>query len=167
MNRQDAGSTFFAEATVRTTSFLLGAILAATVACGDDDPASPTPNSMSATLDGAAWTAATLDASYFSNVIEISGVNAAGVVIVIAAANVTGAGTYSVAPGNTHGALANVITDGPAFWASNQPGGSGSITFSSITESAVIGTFSFVAVGIEGAAGTRTVTNGRFNIPIN
>jgi Family of unknown function (DUF6252) len=149
------------------TAFPLLASLALT-ACGGSDSTGPGPasNTMTAQVDGAAWTAATRGATYVNGVLTITGTNAAQLLVTIGVSNVTGPGTFSLAGGNQNGALGNVI-NGAAIWASSLAGGSGTITVTSLTATAVTGTFSFTAVpATASATGTRQVTSGQFNLPL-
>ena len=61
--------------------------------------------------------------------------------------------------------LAIVTPSQRMLWGSEQPGGSGTVTITSLTTASVAGTFSFVLPSrCCGATGTRTITSGTFDI---
>jgi hypothetical protein len=73
-------------------------------------------------------------------------------------------GTYSRAFGNNNGGIATYTKNGQG-WGSGVPGGSGSVTLTTLTANHVVGTFSFNAAPSNGGAtGTIQVTNGKFDI---
>jgi Family of unknown function (DUF6252) len=145
--------------------FLLSAML---MACGSDKASGPasSTNAMTATVSGAAWTAsASRSATYANQVLTITGIDNANLLVTIAVANVAGTGTFSLAPGNTHGALGNVI-NGARIWASSLQGGSGTITVTTLTATRVAGTFLFTGVpATASATGSVVVTGGAFDLP--
>jgi Bacterial Ig-like domain (group 2) len=75
------------------------------------------------------------------------------------------AGTYAV--NSTSEADAGLqIPAARALWSAGPLGGSGTITLSTLTPTSASGTFSFTMVPLQGttATGTKTVTNGVFNV---
>ena len=166
-------------------------LLTAAGACGGDDsdspgtsgnspfanpttPTSPTnppttpsaPNgTMSATVDGSAWSAGFIIVQYQPNVapLLIRGLDvfsdSARQVTVVPPSYRTG--TYFACPGFDCAFFDYAANNG--LWASGPVGGSsGSVTLSTLTAHNAIGTFSYVAVDQFGTK--RTVTNGRFNV---
>jgi hypothetical protein len=56
------------------------------------------------------------------------------------------------------------INNGEFDWATTHAGGSGSVTFTTLSSSGAAGTFSFTAIPEGDASGTKTVTGGSFNV---
>jgi hypothetical protein len=145
-------------------------------ACGDDPAAPDAGNSrMSARVDGTAWTSDPLPASdvvilALPGVYQIDGRRIAGgnsSAMTITLYNVRGPGTYPLGVGPTGvGGLAQYVEAGRG-WATPLSGASGSITVSTLSETAIAGTFFFTGEAITGGAtGTRSVTEGRFDFPV-
>jgi hypothetical protein len=115
----------------------------------NDNSGGPGPGAgpMSARVDGAAWSAAEPRATYANNFLHISGF-----------------GTYSLTYLNSSGSSA-IISNSESGWDTFLPGGTGSITFTTLDENRVVGTFEFVA---SPGSGTATelieVADGQFNI---
>jgi hypothetical protein len=133
-------------------------------ACGGgDNPTGPGNTSMTAKVDGNTWRATVgVAAVRQAGFIGIGGSAADGSTISFAFPD-NGTGTFQVA--GTDGTNANYIKSGQGWTAAFGSGGSGTITVTSVTATRVGGTFSFVAQGISGGAtGTKTVTNGSFDI---
>ncbi len=77
---------------------------------------------------------------------------------------VAAAGTYSVGASGLQGSQILVSTGSGSGWVSNNPGGTGSITFSTVTSNHVVGAFAFDAPPTAGTTGTLHVTNGVFDL---
>ncbi len=75
----------------------------------------------------------------------------------------TTAGTYSLASG---GLGAGQYASGTATWLSTLVGGLGTVTFTTLNTTQAVGTFSFTGVAVVGttATGTKTITEGSFNV---
>lgn len=138
--------------------------------CGDDplspdEPSHEIPNgSMSARIDGEAWTAdAVLSVSYTGGILAFAGSNTESVTIGVGFIP-DGVGAYEIGPGEPTNA--NVATGTANTWTASSASGSGSVTLTSWSEHSATGTFSFVAsaVGSSGATGTRSVTEGVFDV---
>lgn len=160
------------------------------VACGSSSPSttSPTPTptptptpgsvvpacggssstgSMSAQINGLSWVAACIAVSRNLN-------SSVSVAASDNASNATNAQTISVAAPATPGTyLINSATVngtngllliGAQLWTANVIGGSGTVTISTLTATAVSGTFSLSLVPQAPAIGVKTITNGVFNI---
>ena len=148
-------------------------------------PSTPTCNgvaaqgTMTATVDGAVWTAGCLtDLPWRGTsigpagmVFEVYGSDGKQSIGVQAA--VTGPGTYSI--GSSDGAASafvnapgavNMIPTVASAWNAGIPwGGTGTITVTQVSTAGAIGTFSFTAVpNGPGATGNKVVTSGAFNI---
>jgi hypothetical protein len=93
----------------------------------------------------------------------VTGGGSAGALFIEAEAVV---GTTNVGPASLTNAL--LVTNGGGFWSANAMGGSGTVTIAALTSTSASGSFSFTLVpsGMPDniATGTRTVTNGRFNV---
>jgi hypothetical protein len=131
----------------------------------NDNSGGPGPGAgpMSARVDGAAWSAAEPRATYANNFLHISGFGTT-YLITMGVAEVTGPGTYSLTYLNSSGSSA-IISNSESGWDTFLPGGTGSITFTTLDENRVVGTFEFVA---SPGSGTATelieVADGQFNI---
>ena len=143
-------------------------LLLAAAACKSSDATGPNNNnnnhpangSMTAIIDGAAWNAAlTVHASNTNGIIGVAGTDAAQTIAFALAAN--GTGTFSIGPLNPENAELTT-TGGIVFTAAGNVG-SGSVTITSLTSTAVAGTFTFT-MGKSGGGVNKSVTNGAFNI---
>lgn len=146
--------------------------LALAAGCGKDDgPVGPVggggASSMSATIDGSNWTAASTPgavmAARTSNFITVAGSSTALRAIGFTIPNVMEPGTHALVP-----PLNALVQDhqGAAVWMTGLPGTTGSVTVTSISDDRIAGTFRFTAVAVENttATGTIEVTNGKFDI---
>jgi hypothetical protein len=134
------------------------------------------PNgTMSANIDGVAWTAGGLTAKLANNKgsLNISAVNADSTISLgfdaaspTPETNPLAPGRVLQIPGTTSNARLQYFTNGfpgEAFVAAPFSGGSGSITINTLTSTSASGTFAFVMKSQSGSA-MRTVTNGVFNV---
>jgi hypothetical protein len=143
------------------------ALLALVSACSSDPTGTNNPGNttgMSATINGASWVpAGKASAVYSGNIFALSGLNLTyGVSLSIG--NLTTTGTYSLSPQNQM-AADGIVSSTSGGWASAYAGGSGSITFTTLTATHAVGTFAFEApAGSGGASGTMHVTNGKFDV---
>lgn len=145
-------------------------LLAATFsACGGDSTGpeitipSPSNGSMTARVDGASWSALAVDAITSQGsapIISIAGTNTQ---FTISMAWVdSGPRTYTI--GQAIGLNATLI-GGSSGWTAAGQQGSGSVTVTTRTAERVAGTFTYTMVASgAGASGTRSVTNGAFDI---
>jgi len=154
-------------------------VLAALSGCGSDGPSGPDGDSeyyLSARIDGAQWSAdpsliyvaATSEATPAMITFQGSTLDGGGRSIVFHLARIPGPGTYPLGMniGTGTGGIASYVTGGVG-WNTPLTGAAGTVTISSITESTVTGTFEFVATRADGVAGTVTVEQGRFRVPLN
>jgi len=156
----------------------LAGILASS--CGGSTTTSPGTGGhgryyLTASIDGAAWaedeaSATATGARWVTpGSFTISGYDAStNTTILITLFNISGPGTYTLGVnGSSFGGTAQVsnISSG---WATRLSGSAGSITITSLTQTEMTGTFSFVANGILNAAAssTRNVTSGTFDLPV-
>lgn len=120
--------------------------------------------SMSATINGTNWVANTaIDATYTNGVLLVSGADASALALAVSTV-ASGPGTYAV--GLTDPTSGILTQGGGATWEALLSTGSGSIVISTLTSTGASGTFSFVMPALSGssATGTKTVTNGTFNV---
>jgi hypothetical protein len=122
---------------------------------------------MSAQINGVSWVAACIATSRNGNASVSFGAsdNATNATNAqtIAMAAPAAPGTYpinSAAVNGTNG----LLLIGAQLWTANVIGGSGTVTINTLTAAAVSGTFSFSLVPQAPATGTKTITNGVFNI---
>jgi hypothetical protein len=143
------------------------ALLVLLAACGSDGsgPDELEQGSMSARIDGSNWSAtAALSAVYSGGLLTAAGLDASLRTIGFSV-GATAPGTFVV---GLTGTAAGTLTEGSGgpTWQAVANLGEGTITITSISQTAAAGTFSFtlVATAGSGATGTRTVTNGSFNL---
>jgi len=116
--------------------------------------------SMSAKVDGVAWTATAVGAGITNGIAIVSGATATqGVTISF----VPTTGTQTITP--TGIVIGSVIVGGQ-MWQTNGTGGSGTVTVTSASATRVVGTFSFTAPPFTGntASPARQVTAGTFDV---
>src|SRR5690606_1392769 len=81
--------------------------------------------------------------------------------------NVPGPGTYPLGTGGGVAGGIAIYADNSGGWATPLNGRAGTITLTTLSDSRATGTLSFTAeANAGGATGSRTITNGRFDIPI-
>jgi hypothetical protein len=141
-------------------------------ACGGSDSVTGTTSNcgtattMSATIDGTAWCSPAAGVSRAGNnsVIAVAGIDLGLTASISFGVVASATGTFSVAFGNNTFGSATIAKVGKG-WSSALPGGTGSVTFTTLTANHVVGTFAFDAVGASGGAtGTVHVTGGKFDI---
>ncbi|HKT81535.1 MAG TPA: DUF6252 family protein [Vicinamibacterales bacterium] len=128
---------------------------------------------MSAKIDGAQWTANaaiavinTPAAGLQPAILSISGGDSS-VRSIAFAVSPAGTGTYTVSSITMNTNLGLVINNQQWYASISDAGSSGSVTFTTLTNSRAAGTFAFVGVGSKSspAAGTtRTITEGKFDV---
>jgi hypothetical protein len=128
---------------------------------------STSTGSMSAQINGVSWVAVCIATSRNANASVALGAsdNASNATIAqtIGLAAPAAPGTYpinSAAISGTNG----LLLIGAQLWTANVVSGTGTVTINTLTATAVSGTFSFGLVPQAPATGTKTVTNGVFNI---
>lgn len=146
---------------------------------GDTGPTSVAGGggSFSASIDGSAWTAdaSTAEArhaqpgKYVLSGTKITGAASLGLEIDLY--NISGPGTYPLGVGDkVFGGVGWVVSaQPPTYWLTPNSGASGTVTVTALTSSRIAGSFSYNAPAytvIGNATGTRTVTNGSFDLPI-
>ena len=161
---------------VRAAVLVTCAVLLGTTACSNSNPHSPTitekysfSGSMSATIDGAAWSSAGAVASFSANDLLVVGGSdlTTGISFGIHA---PGPGTY-VIPGaglraGDNALLSQFDSGVLSLWTADFARGSGTVTLTTLTSTGAAGTFNFNAVANPGTAatGTKSITGGTFNL---
>jgi hypothetical protein len=147
-------------------SLVLVLVLAA---CGGDAVGPDLDGSpMSATIDGVRWAAASTPGAVAvirtELFVVIGGSDVNLVAVSLSMPAVSAPGTYPLVPPTAYHGL--VQEQQERTWTSGQPGGSGSVTITSVSDARIAGTFEFAALPAPGtsATGTRQVTNGRFDV---
>lgn len=148
------------------SSTLAGLALVTLCACDHDATGPATPNnhgSMSAVIDGVAWTAVSIltDSAAPSSII-VHGSNATQT-LVIAIPVDQGPGTQTV--GSTTPVFAGLVMGSRSWLASRTQGGSGSITLTTVAAGHIVGTFEFTLAEHDGASPSdRQVSSGKFDV---
>ena len=148
------------------------AALVVVAACGggssDKGPTNPNQNpnsnrSMSARVDGTAWTATSVAAGVTNGVLIIAGTNVTQTVTVSAVVS-QGTGTQTV--GQTSLASGSLLVGQQQWSASGLQGGTGSVTLTTLTATRAVGSFSFTVQGrTQGATpASRQITSGVFDV---
>jgi hypothetical protein len=158
----------------RSLQLLSIALLASAFGCGGSDSngvTNPNPQqtagTMSARIDGVTWTAAAVAVAVNTNGIIISGASTNGIGVAVGASRVLGTGTQTFGNGANFNALATMTTGTQSWSATGIQGSnsSGSITLTTLTSTRAVGTFTFNAAALAGgAAGTKAVTSGAFDV---
>ncbi len=153
---------------MRRSVALLLAPLIFSSACGGSskNPAAPNnppsgASSMSASIDGTAWTAIAVTAGKAPGTLIVSGSDVVRTLTVSFAATATGSQT--IGPNSV--ALGMVVIGGQSWQANAVGTGGGTVNITTLTANRVVGTFTFTAVGGQGATpASRQVTNGKFDV---
>ena len=147
--------------------WLAALLLLGLTSCGGGDSPTdiplPATGSMSASIDGSAWSAAQAQAVRGGGAVTLAGTDIALLSLGLAFQD-TGTGTYTLGPGQ--GVTASV-SDPQNIWSANDLQGSGTITVTTLDATRVAGTFSFIAPASpnSGPPASRTVTSGAFDVP--
>lgn len=88
--------------------------------------------------------------------------------ITISVYNVRGPGTYPIGVGATVVGGSGIVAENGGGWGTDLSGNAGSITITTLTATRIKGTFNFTAKAVTGGAtGTRTVSDGDFDLKVN
>jgi hypothetical protein len=147
-------------------------VIAFAAGCGSDSPAGPggaggpANGSLTAQIDGTAWTATTIT--------PLMPALGSGGLAVMAAGNPDaaigfgwmdqGPGTYTIP--EAVGLNANLTLTAGGTWSARNDQGSGTVVVTTRTANRIVGTFQFVMppAPSSNATGTRTITNGAFDV---
>jgi hypothetical protein len=164
---------------VRSIAPFLGLLLI-TACSGGDGPTGPNPPppggnaSFTASVDGQGWTSAaalTNVTAAQSGTYIISGSVLTGAstrAITLNLMNIPGPGTYPLGTGAGVSGGSAIYAESAGGWGTPLSGEAGTINITTLTATRIAGTFSFTAAASAGGAtGTRTVTNGTFDLEIN
>lgn len=156
----------------RALSYVVFTILIAGTACGGGSgnptapPASAGAGTMTAQVNGSAWTATITKRAFVSGgLLSVQGQDGSNRIITIVA-RASGSGTYSLSVGNGIGHNA-LYTVAPNSWGTALVGGIGTLTITTLTASQVTGTFSFTAISNVSGTPPVQVANGQFDLPIS
>jgi hypothetical protein len=152
-------------------------VLAATIgACGGGDSTGPGGGngSVRATVDGSSFNANLATAAVHKDgVLSFAGVQSQGGTtrsINIGLVNVNGPGTFTFGGGNMHVVTYSEVQGTDAqnskAWTANMVAGTGTVTVTELSASRAKGTFSFTLQPGFNATGTKTLSNGTFDIRI-
>jgi len=147
----------------RLTQAASSAALLLAVGCSSSTgPGSNGSAPMSASVDGAAWSASSTSATFNNGILAMAGVNPqSGTIALGVIASAPGTSAIGLAlPGNAS------FTNGGTSWEAAISGGSGSITITSLTTTEAKGTFQITAAPVTGtgATGSKVVTQGTFDV---
>lgn len=165
---------------MRRLAALLTLFLAA---CGSDTtgpqgPPSGNTNSITATIDGEAFSASALTIQASANTSQLKGglifagstITQPSRALLISLGRISGPGTYplGVNTGTNAGGTLSLVVGSQTWWTPLM-GDEGTITITSMDGGRVRGTFTATLQPLAGTSGTGTieVTNGQFNVPIN
>jgi hypothetical protein len=136
---------------------------------GDGSPTAPGNGTISASMNGAAWSVDSAMAQHNAG---------AGLVVIFAPSTGSyglginlpgfqGSGSFNLGPASQTFAVVTVGAD-PAGWGTVYGDGSGSVTVTSFSSSRIVGTFSFTAhpAPTSSQSGPMVVTNGQFDLPV-
>ena len=148
------------------SSILAIAGLVTLCGCGRDTTGPATSNnngSMSAVIDGVAWTAVSISTGGAApSSIIVHGSNATQT-LVIAIPVDQGPGTQTV--GSTTPVFAGLVAGAQSWLASRTQGGAGSITLTTVGPGHIVGAFEFTMASHGGAAPVeRRVSSGKFDV---
>lgn len=149
---------------VRGRRWAAALVILGMAACGDEGPTAPgSDGTMTATIDGTPWTAATVSAVRSGNIVGVGAADFDQIGLGFAFQDL-GTGTYTIGPGEANNGLYNV---GANSWNATQFQGSGTIVVTTSTPTRVAGTFEFEAVSVgQTPVTTVSVTNGVFDLAV-
>jgi hypothetical protein len=151
---------------------------ALTIACGSGNasptspsvtapPATPGGGTLTFKADGVSESATSITASFADGILSIGGTDSSRATTLSFGLTPTAAGAGAYALGPLSAANAQVLIGNPAAgWQAAVGIGNGTIIINSLTSTSASGTFSFslVPVAGSGAAGTKSITDGVFNV---
>lgn len=153
-------------------------VVTSTLACGggdNNDPVGPGPDGndthyLRAKIDGTAWSAPAsagiLAASHIApGLYIILGQPTGDYRMEFTLSNITGVGTFPLGVSAFARGGTVALSQSPATWRTPLSGAAGSITFTELSDTLVVGTFAFEARAVPGSAvGTKQITEGEFRI---
>ena len=152
-----------------TVAAVSWALLCALACGGGKNPSAPNnPNpgasgagTMSATIDGSAWSAISVNTGRTTGTLTISGSDVQRTMTISFARNTSGNQTLGATP-----IVLGIVIIGGQSWTANASGtGSGTATLTTYSANRAVGTFTLTAVGGPGASpASRQITSGRFDV---
>ncbi|MCC6318762.1 MAG: hypothetical protein IT361_13860 [Gemmatimonadaceae bacterium] len=155
---------------VAALAFSLAACVSA---CGGSSTAPiPTPNSGSITarIDGASWSSGQGAAAVHAapGLYAISGISVGSYTMALTLNNIRGPGTFPLGVGPQVPGGYVVLSNASGGWATPLSGAAGTITLTTVTDTRIVGSFSYNAEPVNvGTTGTRAVTNGAIDMAVN
>ena len=153
----------------KSVRFLTAAVLCSTIAaCGDsgtNDGGGDDENTVTASIDGVAFSGTvSVQSSYSGGVLTIGAVGANQRQINIVIPNATTTGNYDLGAGRP--GVVTVTFGIQSAWTTGLTGGTGTVALTAISASGARGTFSLTAVPAAGTGtvGNKVVTNGAFDV---
>lgn len=146
--------------------------------CGGESPTDPgmEDGPMSATIDGQPWAASASSVSAqalgsIPGAFVLTGTQIKSStdvsVMSFSLYNISGPGTYDLGVTSTMFGGTVLFVEGGAGWLTELSGLAGTVTITALTPTRIAGTFNFEAIASTGgASGTRTVTSGEFDLPL-
>lgn len=164
----------------RLIPLALAILILTGLACGGGgngnpaDPGSPGNEThyLRAKIDGEAWSVPASGLNFgashtIAGLYVIIGQPTGGYRIQLVLSNITGTGTYPLGVGAAARGGTVTLSLSPATWTAPLSGDAGSITFTHLSDTLMVGTFHFTATPVPGAAtGTKSVTDGEFHMPV-
>ncbi len=148
------------------------------LACGgsDGDPAGPGPADgprfFRARIDGADWSVSSTNVAFAAShtspgLYVLIGQVEGGHRIQIVLSSITGPGTYPLGVGAGPRGGNATLSLSPSTWLTPLSGAAGSITFTALSDTHMVGTFAFTAAAVGGTpASTKDVTEGVFDLAV-
>jgi hypothetical protein len=150
--------------------------LLASPGCGGDGPSGPgggsTVAGFGARVNGATYapTVAAVATHFLAGAYQITAARSSGAntsAMTITLTNIPGPGTYPLGTGAGVAGGSAVYVENTAGWGTPLSGEAGTITLTTLTDTRMVGTFSFTAEGVTGGAtGTKSITSGTLDIAV-
>ncbi len=162
---------------IRATVAVL-AVLTGTACGGGSGPTQPGGGGtgpITATVDGVAWAGGTNTSSVTTSaqlpgqytIVGTQSTATTARIITLALTNIPGVGTYPLGTGSGVSGGTGIYAEPTGGWGTELSGAAGTVTISTLTATRIVGTFAFTASVVNsGATGTRTITNGKFDLPV-
>ncbi|MFN0180062.1 MAG: DUF6252 family protein [Gemmatimonadales bacterium] len=147
---------------------MAGLLVIGALGCGSTtQPSGPTNGTLTATVDGSGWAAQTIVAAYRGGVLSIAGTDGQQRSLGFALGPTTAPGTFPVGVTQSANGSYQVVSGSTSqAWMAAVTLGSGSITVTSISATRAVGIFQFSMAPVpgNGATGTKSITQGTFDV---
>lgn len=150
-------------------------------ACADGGPAGPSiptppadnPGTMGAAIDGAPWAAVSgavsggaVRTGSLLSIVGTTGTGAGRWTINLSLYGITTIGSWPIGRDGSVVGAEVLLSDAAGTWSTGAPATGGTLTVTEISATRIRGTYTFTVKPVAGTAtGTRTVTNGTFDVP--